>query len=130
MITSLSGSICRCLHSLLRLGKSNALRLDEIFPADLLYTAALTPTQLVINRASPQTIPVGSMCSPYIRNVTGSSWWRLAGWLPCFCRFRFLPLVLLGFRFRLLCLLLVLLSCRRLLLFSFCELLSLLSCSL
>lgn len=130
MITSLSGSICRCLHSLLRLGKSNALRLDEIFPADLLYTAALTPTQLVINRASPQTIPVGSMCSPYIRNVTDSSWWQVIEFLPYLSIFRFLPLVLLGCRFRLLCLLLVLLSCRHLLLFSFCGLLSLLSYSL
>ena len=47
-IPALSMSKCRYLQSLLQYAKANALRLNELSHAELMYIAALTPTQLVI----------------------------------------------------------------------------------
>ena len=47
-IPALSRSKCRYLQSLLQYAKANALRLNELSHAELMYIAALTPTQLVI----------------------------------------------------------------------------------
>ena len=45
---ALSRSKCRYIQSLLQCAKANALRLNELSHAELMYIAALTPTQLVI----------------------------------------------------------------------------------
>lgn len=45
---ALSRSKCCYLQSLLQRVKANALRLNELSHAELMYIAALTPTQLVI----------------------------------------------------------------------------------
>ena len=50
-IPALSMSKCRYLQSLLRCWETNALRLNELPSTALMYIAALTPAQLVINRA-------------------------------------------------------------------------------
>ena len=47
-IPALSRSKCCYLQSLLQRAKANALRLNELSHAELMYIAALTPTQLVI----------------------------------------------------------------------------------
>ena len=47
-IPALSRSKCCYLQSLLQRVKANALRLNELSHAELMYIAALTPTQLVI----------------------------------------------------------------------------------
>lgn len=51
-IPALSMSKCRYLQSLLQCAKANALRLNELSHTELMYIAALTPTQLVIIQAS------------------------------------------------------------------------------
>ena len=50
-IPALSMSKCRYLQSLLQCAKANALRLNELSHTELMYIAALTPTQLVIIQA-------------------------------------------------------------------------------
>ena len=49
--SSPSGSKCHHLQCLLLRAKANALRLNELSLTDLMHITALTPTQLVINRA-------------------------------------------------------------------------------
>ena len=51
-IPALSMSKCRYLQSLLQCAKANALRLNELSHTELMYIAALTPTQLVIIQAN------------------------------------------------------------------------------
>lgn len=50
-ITALSRSKCRHIQSFLQRAKANALRLNELSHTELMYIAALTPTQLVIIQA-------------------------------------------------------------------------------
>ena len=50
-IPALSMSKCRYLQSLLQCAKANALRLNELSHTELMYIAALTPTQFAIYRA-------------------------------------------------------------------------------
>ena len=49
---ALSVTKCRYLQSLLQCVKANALRLNELSHTELMYIAALTPTQLVIIQAN------------------------------------------------------------------------------
>ena len=50
-IPALSMSKCRYLQSLLQCAKANALRLNELSHTELMYIAALTPTQFAIYRS-------------------------------------------------------------------------------
>lgn len=50
---ALSRSKCRYIQSLLQCAKANALRLNELSLAELMYIATLTPTQLVIFKRKP-----------------------------------------------------------------------------
>ena len=50
-IPALSRSKCRYLQSLLQCVKANALRLNELSHTELMYIAALTPTQFAIYRS-------------------------------------------------------------------------------
>ncbi|RHA49178.1 hypothetical protein DW933_06525 [Lachnospira eligens] len=79
-LSSLSSSKCRHLQSLLQYGKSNALRLNEIFRTALLQIAVLTYAQHVRLKYMFRTDSTAE--SVYLMGSLAGSMWQLPfkGW--------------------------------------------------